>query len=62
MAKRKQEVSFKNTSRDIRLYTLIDGLEEKSDYIKNAIEFYDKYSKYSFEIELLLKNLEEDKK
>ena len=33
-------VSFKKTTRDLKLYTYVKGLEEKSDFIKDAIEFY----------------------
>ena len=34
------DVSFKKTSRDMQLYTKVMGEEEKSEYIKKAIEFY----------------------
>ena len=33
-------LSFKNTTKDIKLYTLINSKEEKSDFIKSCIEFY----------------------
>lgn len=33
-------VSFKQTTRDMRLYTTVNAMEEKSDFIKDAIEFY----------------------
>ena len=36
-------VSFKQTTRDIKLYTLVNSKEEKSDYIKDCIEFYENY-------------------
>jgi len=37
---RKVEVSFKKTSRDMKLFTYVNSLEEKSDFVKDAIEFY----------------------
>lgn len=36
-------VSFKQTTRDIKLYTTVNAMEEKSDFIKDAIDFYLKY-------------------
>lgn len=36
-------VSFKQTTRDMKLYTTVDSLEEKSDFVKDAIEFYLKH-------------------
>ena len=36
-------VSFKNTSRDMKLFTEVKNMEEQSDFIKDAIEFYLKY-------------------
>lgn len=42
-------VSFKQTTRDMKLYTTVNAMEEKSDFIKDAIEFY-------------LEHLEENKK
>lgn len=39
----KVNLSFKQTTRDMRLYTAIIAKEEKSDFIKDAIEFYLKY-------------------
>ena len=33
-------VSFKQTTRDMKLYTLVKNMEEQSDFIKDAIEFY----------------------
>ncbi|MBX4259712.1 hypothetical protein KTC96_24620 (plasmid) [Clostridium estertheticum] len=41
-------VSFKQTSRDVKLCTSVKSMEEQSDFIKDAIEFY-------------LKHLEENK-
>lgn len=35
-------LSFKKTLRDIKLFNIVDGKEEKSDYIKDCIEFYEK--------------------
>lgn len=37
------DVSFKKTTRDIKLFTYVDSLEEKSDFVKDAIEFYLKH-------------------
>jgi len=34
------QVSFKKTTRDIKIFTYVDSLEEKSDFVKDAIEFY----------------------
>lgn len=39
----KVNISFKQTSRDMRLYTTVISQEEKSDFVKDAIEFYVKY-------------------
>ncbi|MGJ8755350.1 hypothetical protein [Clostridium botulinum] len=36
-------VSFKQTTRDLKLYTYVKSLEEKSDFIKDAIEYYKKH-------------------
>jgi len=36
-------VSFKQTTRDMKLYTMVKNLEEQSDFIKNAIENYIKF-------------------
>jgi len=36
-------VSFKNTSRDMKLFTEVKNMEEQSDFIKDAIDFYLKY-------------------
>lgn len=34
------QVSFKKKTRDIKLFTYVNVLEEKSDFVKDAIEFY----------------------
>lgn len=39
----KIDVSFKKTTRDMKLYTYVNALEEKSDFVKDAIEYYIKY-------------------
>lgn len=39
----KLEVSFKQTSRDMKLYTIAFNEEEKSDFVKKALEFYIKH-------------------
>lgn len=36
----KLEVSFKQTTRDIKLFTRANNEEEKSDFVKKALEFY----------------------
>jgi len=36
-------VSFKQTTKDMKLYTAVNSLEEKSVFIKDAIEFYIKH-------------------
>ncbi|WP_315117445.1 hypothetical protein [uncultured Clostridium sp.] len=33
-------VSFKKTTRDVKLFTYLNSLEEKSDFIKRATEHY----------------------
>ena len=33
-------LSFKQTTRDVKLYNLINGKEEKSDFVKDCVEFY----------------------
>lgn len=40
-------VSFKNTTRDLRLFKEVDNKEktEKSEFVKDAIEFYVEYLK-----------------
>lgn len=44
-------VSFKKTTRDIKIFTYVDALEEKSDFIKDALEFYIKYLKEKKDME-----------
>ncbi len=39
----KIDVSFKKTTRDMRLYARVISEEEKSEFIKKAIEFYINY-------------------
>jgi hypothetical protein len=39
----KVDVSFKKTSRDMKLYLAVVNMEEKSDFVKDAIEHYLKY-------------------
>ncbi|MGX7745848.1 hypothetical protein [Rhodopseudomonas parapalustris] len=36
----KIDVSFKKTTRDTKLFLEVTSKEEKSDFIKDAIEFY----------------------
>lgn len=40
---KKIPLSFKNTTRDMKLYMAVIAQEEHSDFIKNAIEFYINY-------------------
>lgn len=54
----KQDISFKKTSRDMKLYLTLMSHEEKSDYAKDAIEFYEKYKDYEAEIALHIKKIE----
>ncbi|MEY8001633.1 hypothetical protein AB8U03_15795 [Clostridium sp. Mt-5] len=39
----KVDVSFKQTTRDIKLYTAVMSQEEKSEFVKKALEFYIKH-------------------
>lgn len=39
----KIDISFKKTTRDTKLYTYVLAQEEKSDFVKKAIEFYIKH-------------------
>ena len=45
MAKESQivQVSFRKKSRDTKLYIYVESCEEKSEFVKNAIEFYIKH-------------------
>lgn len=54
----KQDISFKRTTRDMKLYLTLMDHEEKSEYAKDAIEFYEKYKYYEAEIALYVKKLE----
>lgn len=54
----KQDISFKRTTRDMKLYLTLMEHEEKSEYAKDAIEFYEKYKDYEAEIALYVKKLE----
>ncbi|WP_163249312.1 hypothetical protein [Clostridium niameyense] len=36
----KVNLSFKQTSKDIKLYTTVKSQEEQSEFIKKALEFY----------------------
>lgn len=40
-------ISFKNTKKDRELFEKVQNQEEKSDYIKRAIEYYSKYIEVS---------------
>lgn len=44
----KIEVSFKQTSKDMKMYSAVKAEEEKSDFVKKAIEFYIKYLEGGF--------------
>ena len=39
----KLDISFKSKSKDMRLYTTVLAEEEKSDFVKKALEFYINY-------------------
>lgn len=39
----KVDVSFKKTTKDIKLYSRILQEEEKSEFVKKALEFYISY-------------------
>ncbi|MGK0466492.1 hypothetical protein [Clostridium sp.] len=39
----KLDISFKQTSKDMKLYSKVMAEEEKSDFVKRAIEIYIKY-------------------
>ncbi|HEY8889888.1 MAG TPA: hypothetical protein VIM70_06500 [Clostridium sp.] len=34
------QVSFKKTTRDIKIYSYVNALEEMSDFVKDALEVY----------------------
>lgn len=36
----KINVSFKQTSRDMRMFLEVNSKEEKSEFVKDAVEFY----------------------
>jgi hypothetical protein len=36
-------VSFKNTTKDMRLYVIANSHEEKSDFVKRALDYYIKH-------------------
>lgn len=36
-------VSFKRTSRDMKLFLYVKSLDEYSDFVKDAVEFYIKH-------------------
>lgn len=36
-------ISFKNKSRDMKLYTTVKAQEEQSEFVKNAIAHYIEY-------------------
>jgi len=39
----KVDVSFKQTSKDMKMYSIVVAEEEKSDFVKRAIEYYIKH-------------------
>lgn len=41
----KVNVSFKNTTKDIKLYTLVVAQEEKSEFVKECITFWIEHNK-----------------
>lgn len=44
------QVSFKKTTRDVKIYSYVNSLEEMSDFVKDAVEFYIKHLKNSEEL------------
>lgn len=40
---KKITTSFKETTKDIRLFTIVMAQEEKSDFVKKALDFYIKH-------------------
>lgn len=36
-------ISFKNTTKDMKLFVTVNSQEEKSDFVKRAIEHYIKH-------------------
>jgi len=34
------QVSFKKTTKDVKIYSYVNSLEEMSDFVKDALEFY----------------------
>lgn len=57
----KVTVSFKKTTRDMRLYTLVMAMEEKSEFMKDALEFFERYRSYEPEIDMLIKKLTQER-
>jgi hypothetical protein len=39
----KLDISFKQTSKDMKLFAKVISEEEKSDFVKKALEFYIRY-------------------
>lgn len=55
----KVNLSFKNNDKDIKMYASLPEKGEKSEYIKDAIRFYQRYKHLEYEIEgLYLKHNE----
>lgn len=46
----KVDVSFKKTTRDVKLYATILAQEEKSDFVKKALEYYIKHLESNKEV------------
>lgn len=44
----KVNVLFKQTSKDMKLYTTVKGQREQSEFVKRALEFYIKYLENRF--------------
>lgn len=47
----KVDVSFKKTTKDVKLYTTVMSQEEKSEFVKRALEFYIKHLESNKEVE-----------
>lgn len=57
----KINVSFKNTTRDMKLFATANSEEEKSDVMKDALEFYLKYKDMEYLLIDILNQKEKSK-
>lgn len=54
-------ISFKNTTKDMQLYTYVKGQEERSAFVKRALRFYLKYYMYERNILECIKKINKNK-